>query len=591
MKIALINCPFFTVKQSNPALSLFKSLLKNIQVSADVIYLNMDFFNTIKNFSIHEFLTKNTYHGDWLASRYIFNTSKDEDYFAKCNLSSKDQILLLSLRKIYEDFCHNILKLYDWNKYDAFAFSANMGQNVSALGISKILKDNFNKKIFFGGYGVYKEIAEEILTNCPWIDAAFWNNADKTFIQSIHNLKFTNNINSIMKDLNSTCYRDRDNIYINMEPNVVDQNEIPVPDFSDYLNKHLDSVYKEKWCNIEFSRGCYYGESVVCTFCSEPGLKMKTKPKTENNAIEYLKEIERIYPQQEKFTIGDSLLPQGYIEGVLDKWAKIKTKNQQFFVELKPYITPKQIKILKDAGVSIIQPGIENFHPEVLKLLKKGHKSHHGVSFLNFCNFFNIDTKWNYLILIPNEKLEWCSEQTELVKQIKHLTPPNTIGRIIVTKHTPYSEKPQDYGINIVPDTFYPLIYPESFNFAKLCWNYDYDYKIPVEINSLLLELNDWIKNYKHYKLEFLNSNTILDTRIKYKEISITDKEYEFLLYCSYPRSKNAISKFNIDTSNLEKHQLIFTMESRYVSLVSIPNDYNVATSYEDKQLIQIGKP
>lgn len=599
MKVALINTPFITVRHSSPALSLFKRLLKKIDVDSSVVYLNIDFFNEIRNNSVHEFLVKNVYNGDWIASRLAFGDQhKDDQYFGKCDLKPRARVLMLSLRTFYEDFCKRLIVDPMWDDYDVFAFSTNIGQNVSAISIAKLLKDKYpKKKIYFGGYGVFGEIGVEVLEKVPWVDAVFWHNSDYTFIEAINRSKQTDDISIIMDGLGSTAYRDKDGkIVSNFKPNIVDHNEIDIPDFHDYLDKYTDPCYftkkfESKWCNIEFSRGCYYGESVVCTFCSEPGIKMKTKPKSYQNAIDYLNKLEEEYPGQ-NFTVGDSLLPQGYIENVFEPWSQTSGKKSTFFLELKPYVTPKQLKILSEAGVKMIQPGIESFHPEILKLTKKGHKVHHGISFLNFCDFFGIENRWNYLVLVPLEKPEWYKEQIDIVEKLKHLPPPNTVGRIIITKFTPYSDDPTKYGITeLSPDPFYSLIYPEHFDLEKLCWNYDNKYSMSVEVGSLLDSLNEWMKN-THRQLRFIDNLSIYDSRFTKKTIYVTERQSRIIRFCLYPKSKSTLERNFGDVDNdlkwLVGMDLVYFAENRIVSYVSVPIDYNINEFEEEKNLVQL---
>lgn len=598
MKIALINAPFITVRHSSPALSLFKTLLKNIDVDSDVLYWNIDFYNQIQNYSVHEFLIKNVYNGDWVASRLAFGElGKDEDYFNKCDLKPKARILMLSLRDFYEKFANQILIDYDLEQYEAFAFSTNIGQTVCAISLAKLLKQKFpDKFIFFGGYGVFNEIGVELLNKVPYIDAAFWHNSDKTFIEAINRFKTTKDLNQIMQNLGSSVYRYDNKLYANYNLNHIDHNEVPIPDFDDYLNKDVNACYfrdkyEQKWCNIEFSRGCYYGESVVCTFCSEPGIKMKTKPKTYENAIRYLDDLENRYKKQ-YFVVGDSLLPQGYIENVFNPWHQNKKTDTNFFLELKPYVTPKQLQILKESGVTMIQPGIESFHPEILKLTKKGHKVHHGISFLNFCEYFGIETRWNYLVLVPLEKPEWYKEQISMIKKVTHLQKPNTIGRIIITKYTPYSDNPSYYGISeLSPDSFYSSIYPDYFDMNKLCWNYDNKYQMHPEVGILLDELNLWMKSPKR-KLEFVEDLLIYDNRTTEKTISLTEKQKNIIRFCLYPKSittiKRVFGDVDEDLNFLELNHLTYNADNRVVSYVKVPLDFGLSEFVEEKQLVQL---
>jgi hypothetical protein len=56
------------------------------------------------------------------------------------------------------------------------------------------------------------------------------------------------------------------------------------------------------------------------------------------------------------------------------------------------------MKVLADAGITKIQPGIESMSSSTLSLMKKGTSVFHNLNFLKGCVIYFITPVWNLLI-------------------------------------------------------------------------------------------------------------------------------------------------------------------------------------------------
>ena len=73
---------------------------------------------------------------------------------------------------------------------------------------------------------------------------------------------------------------------------------------------------------------------------------------------------------------------------------------------MKANLTREQVRLLADAGVRHIQPGIESLSDHVLALMKKGVTGLRNVQLLKWCKEYGIEVDWNILYGFPGETRE-----------------------------------------------------------------------------------------------------------------------------------------------------------------------------------------
>ena len=73
----------------------------------------------------------------------------------------------------------------------------------------------------------------------------------------------------------------------------------------------------------------------------------------------------------------------------------------ELFYEVKANLKKAQVRLLRDAGVRVIQPGIESFSSNVLARMRKGVKGLQNIQLLKWCKEFGITPHWNLLWGFP----------------------------------------------------------------------------------------------------------------------------------------------------------------------------------------------
>jgi len=239
--------------------------------------------------------------------------------------------------------------------------------------------------------------------------------------------------------------------------NAMDQ--LAVPDYDDYFRaleaSQLDLV---PGLLVETSRGCWWGQKHHCTFCGLNGSGMGYRSKSGQRVLDELKGLADRY-QIESFEVVDNILDHAHLKTIMPVLAA-SPRPFELFYETKSNLKREQVRLLAQAGVFWIQPGIESLHDEILNLMDKGSTALMNVQLLQHAREFGVRVVWNFLVCFPGEKDEWYSEMAGWLPLIHHLQPPNGMAPIRYDRFSPYHSQPQRYGIEIQAARTYAGVYP-----------------------------------------------------------------------------------------------------------------------------------
>src|SRR6185369_5992400 len=76
------------------------------------------------------------------------------------------------------------------------------------------------------------------------------------------------------------------------------------------------------------------------------------------------------------------------------------------FYETKANLKREQVRLLRNAGVTVIQPGIESLSDAVLKLMRKGVSALQNIQLLKWAMEMGVEPRWNILWGFPREPAE-----------------------------------------------------------------------------------------------------------------------------------------------------------------------------------------
>ena len=242
---------------------------------------------------------------------------------------------------------------------------------------------------------------------------------------------------------------------------VEDVNSNVVPDYSDYLEALAASPLRSRvhpGMLVEFSRGCWWGEKHHCTFCGLNGGGMGYRVKQPERAMH---ELDALSEQSgvNGFMVVDNILDMGYLRTLLPALAERGAPYRLFF-ETKANLKREHVALLAKAGVIWIQPGIEAFHDELLKLMDKGATAAINLQLLKYCREYGVYATWNLLFGFPGEDDAWHAEVAEWLPLCFHLQPPKCVGRVLYDRFSVYHTSPERFGLTLKPSPSYASVYP-----------------------------------------------------------------------------------------------------------------------------------
>lgn len=240
-----------------------------------------------------------------------------------------------------------------------------------------------------------------------------------------------------------------------------DMDLTPAPDFDDYfaaLSASPLTTCIVPGLAMETSRGCWWGAKHHCTFCGLNGGNMAFRSKPADRVLAELDALADRYGIT-KFNIVDNILDLGYIKSLLPQLAR--PAPYTLFYETKANLRRDQLETIAAAGIRRLQPGIENMHDAILKLVDKGTTGLLNLRLLKWARELGIFITWNFLWDVPGEQDAWYAEMAAWLPRVAHLQPPG-IDRIQFHRFSPYHMRSAQFGLTLEPFHSYAAVYPVS---------------------------------------------------------------------------------------------------------------------------------
>lgn len=263
----------------------------------------------------------------------------------------------------------------------------------------------------------------------------------------------------------------------------LDLDQLPLCEFSDYyiqmqtfLPKSSLWANRKIWLPFETSRGCWWGQKHHCTFCGINGQGMAFRKRSPKLATAELRRLAKHHPTNLVCMV-DNIMPVEYFDSLLPDLRQDPTKFHIFY-EQKANLKPARVKLLKDAGVAVIQPGIEALSSDLLRHMKKGVNASQNIALLRYARAVDLHVNWNLLYAFPNDQDDWYANTLEIIKCIPHLCPPTGVCHLSIDRFSPYHVSPGQYGIaSLRPMAAYYDVFPRSANIQALAYHFEGDYE------------------------------------------------------------------------------------------------------------------
>ena len=518
--------PFATLTFPVIGVSLLKAALTEIGIQSTIRYFNLEFGKHI-GLAVYGRIADSfgdaALLGDWVFSQSLFDDDQaDDDWFELQFLSDypdrKD--FLLQAKEVrspaeahLDRWADEILSM----RPRIVGFPTSFQQNAATLALAKRVKQGPNPPIvIFGGANCLGEMAVGLLRAFPWIDYVCNGEGDEVFPLFVRRILAGEDVGEIPGIL-----KQGPNIVQTDAPMVRALDRLPMPDYADffYQFKCLQLKPLKPHLLIETSRGCWWGQKHHCTFCSIWDNGMAYRSKSPERTLDEYRTLARRY-RVNRFLCVDNILDMRYIPTLFPKLAELKPKPQIFY-EVKANLRHDQLKTLSKGGVRWIQPGIESFSDEILRIMKKGCTAIQNLQLLRWCNEMGIHVAWNLLFGFPGEPPGHYDKAARLIPKLHHLQPPLCIVKIRMDRYSPNFVEPETFGFREVrASKYYAHLFPANAdNLHLMAHFFDYEYadeRDPYEYTSQFRQACDeWQSAFK--------DRPVLDARDDGEQIKIRD--------------------------------------------------------------------
>jgi len=544
--VLFVSMPFGPLMSPSLGLSLLQPLASARGVTCRVEYFTLPFAERIGDELYSKITSQNramsrAFVGEWIFSHALFDwdAAHDERYLAEVLLTPPSWLGRNPTRPPSRGEVRAILEardavraFVDWcaeRIVDAqpriVGFTSVFQQHLASLALAKRIKA-LRPETFtvMGGANCEATMGVETVRQFPFVDAVVSGEADNVFADLA--LQVTGRAPRTALPgviTQATVAAPAAGSPAPTAPAVRDLDALPYPDYTDFFDQFARSRFGPRWqpsVFVETSRGCWWGERMHCTFCGLNGETMAYRSKSAPRALAELTHLADTYPECD-IQVVDNILDLKYFKTLLPELAERKL-NVSLFYETKSNLKKDQVRLLRDAGVMTIQPGIESFSDRVLKQMKKGVSGLQNIQLLKWCKEIGIHPIWNFLIGFPQECPDDYFEMAGLTTQVCHLPRPAGVSVIRLDRFSPnFNEAGQLGFTRLRPLPFYEFLYdlPEAAR-TNLAYYFAYDYKVPQNVaryaDPLVRSVHAWKTTWRNAELVSVDLDDrlfVFDTR------------------------------------------------------------------------------
>lgn len=475
LDVCLVYLPYGPLERPSLALSLLKPAVERAGFSCRLLYENFRLAARLGT-AVYADLAwvREENFGEWTFSAAAFPDFRPDpaEYFARATRfyarSDEDARrvvrTLTEVRDEVEEFLEEALDEVLALRPRVVGCTSTFQQHCATLAFTRRLKERAPEiATVVGGANCEADMGVATLLEFPWLDYVVSGEAEHTFPELVRRILAEGRPEEGLPDGVMGPAERRHPERLDPAPRAVapDLEAAPLPDFDDFMEALAAYPDREDLVPgllVETSRGCWWGQKHHCLFCGLNGGSMAFRAKSPERALAEIRHLRDRYGVP-RMLAADNILSMGYLRSVLPELAR-DPQPLTLFYEVKANLSFEQMQVLRDSGVTWIQPGIESFHDEALKCMGKGTTSWINLQLMKWARELGITLSWNYLCGFPGEEDAWYGEVADWLPALEHLQPCKELRPIRYDRFSPYQADPERWGLEIQPNWAYRHIFP-----------------------------------------------------------------------------------------------------------------------------------
>lgn len=625
LRIHLVNMPFATLYLPSIALTQLKAAAERefgSRVSVRINYLNHEFARRLGAKMYDAIAQGAAGHtsgfGEWLFRGVAFPDQPDNTaaYLARYKYQLDRGGLqfreseLRAFRAGLPELLDEMIQRYRIHEADLVGMTSMFFQNLPSIALANRLRGISPRQlIVLGGANCEAPMGIELVNNVPIIDYVFSGMSLISFpkfighvlegrpeqcdrIDGVFSRRNSKSAASIVSDPAQVEWgtfkpeRLLEGVAaIGTEQDINQLSDLDYDSFLHSLAHLLPEQVGQARIPFETSRGCWWGERAHCTFCGLNGGTMAYRSMHPDRAVALLNGLFARYAEHaNEFESVDNILPREYFESVFPRLS-VPDKVSMFY-EVKADLLEEQVRVLAQAHVYRIQPGIEALATSTLKLMRKGTTAFHGLRLLSNCKKHGVTPVWNLLVGFPGETIDIFENYVQLLPSLFHLQPPIGVFQVRFDRFSPYFFREREYGLQLVPYDYYALCYPFPAvalrNMAYYFQDMNHEARYAADLATALPEMRRlttswqrlWYSGRQPPALGLTSRSDgvyLEDTRpTSPRQTLLTGAELDLLGKLSTPTREDELPDHERALlAGLHRDQIVFQERGRYLSLVT----------------------